>query len=538
MVSVTPDITASSSFQAPAPRGKADPSPSNDSFGSLVDGNATAAAHHHERAQDRTQDRDQDGVSAPQSATSNRRPAPSRRDDAADAAPSRDAKADKPGRDTIDERNEAAADQASADQPGETSAHERARTKSAGKSDESKAAEKPSSEIADETGSTDSEAAADSASAETADAIAAAIIVPVAAADVPAPAAPSATSAPDSGPLTIAAAALAAATALTEGESVPASTDASAKTGAEAKTTAPTAAGEQVAATAQGTAAGDATSATTTGLVLTTANARPAAPKASSVRTSAPASDATTSSGDADPSTSPSDPSATAPAATGTEQPVAAKPAVKNAHAEPVKSESAGTQAPWSAAAHLNAASPDAVPGQSNAPGNGASTIAFQPQLQASAQAQPSFTVTPTTPTAAVPLSGLAMEIAASVNSGKSRFEIRLDPAELGRIDVRIDVDRNGHVTSHLTVEKPETLSMLRQDAPQLQRALNDAGLSTGDSGLQFSLRDQSSSGQNGNQSNPNAQRLILTEEETVPAAVAGQYGRMFGANGGVDIRV
>ena len=72
----------------------------------------------------------------------------------------------------------------------------------------------------------------------------------------------------------------------------------------------------------------------------------------------------------------------------------------------------------------------------------------------------------------AVPLSGLAMEIAASANSGKSRFEIRLDPADLGRIDVRIDVDRNGQVTSHLTVEKPETLSMLRQDATHLQRAL------------------------------------------------------------------
>ena len=124
--------------------------------------------------------------------------------------------------------------------------------------------------------------------------------------------------------------------------------------------------------------------------------------------------------------------------------------------------------------------------------------------------------------------------------SGKSRFEIRLDPAELGRIDVRIDVDRNGQVTSHLTVEKPETLSMLRQDATQLQRALNDAGLSTGGGGLQFSLRDQSQSGQNDqNQSNPNVQRLIVAEEEVVPAAVAGRsYGRMFGPSGGVDIRV
>jgi flagellar hook-length control protein FliK len=139
-----------------------------------------------------------------------------------------------------------------------------------------------------------------------------------------------------------------------------------------------------------------------------------------------------------------------------------------------------------------------------------------------------------------VPLSGLALEIAASARNGKSSFEIRLDPADLGRIDVRIDVDRNGQVTSHLTVEKPETLSMLRQDAPQLQQALDDAGFKTGSDGLQFSLRDQSSSGQNnGNETGRNAQRLVISNEDTVPAAVAGRtYGRMLGSSGGVDISV
>ena len=65
---------------------------------------------------------------------------------------------------------------------------------------------------------------------------------------------------------------------------------------------------------------------------------------------------------------------------------------------------------------------------------------------------------------------------------------------------------------------------MLRQDAPQLQRALDDAGLKTGSGGLQFSLRDQSSSGQNsGNQTGGNAQRLVISEEDTIPAAVAGR---------------
>jgi flagellar hook-length control protein FliK len=95
-------------------------------------------------------------------------------------------------------------------------------------------------------------------------------------------------------------------------------------------------------------------------------------------------------------------------------------------------------------------------------------------------------------------------------------------------------------MTSHLMVEKPETLSMLQQDAPQLQQALNDAGFKTGDSGLQFSLRDQSSSGQNsGNDSNRNAQRLIVSPEDTAAPTPAGRtYGRMLGSSSGVDISV
>jgi len=132
------------------------------------------------------------------------------------------------------------------------------------------------------------------------------------------------------------------------------------------------------------------------------------------------------------------------------------------------------------------------------------------------------------------------VEIAASAHSGKTSFDVRLDPADLGRIDVRINVDRNGQVTSHLTVEKPETLSMLQQDAPQLRQALDDAGLKTGSGGLQFSLRDQSSSNQNNShQPNGNAQRLMISEDDTVPPTVAGRsYGRMLGSNSGVDIRV
>jgi hypothetical protein len=224
---------------------------------------------------------------------------------------------------------------------------------------------------------------------------------------------------------------------------------------------------------------------------------------------------------------------------------VTAKPAAGNDGADLAKAEAAANATPAAAPAardHAPATATATADTPTDAVDAGTQVNGtIQPQLPtAAAMAAPAPLSVAAATSAPVPLSGLALEIAATAKSGKSSFEIRLDPADLGRIDVRIDVDRNGQVTSHLTVEKPETLSMLRQDAPQLQRALDDAGFKTGDSGLQFSLRDQSSSGQNnGNDTGRNAHRLVISNEDTIPAVVAGQtYGRMLGSSSGVDIRV
>jgi flagellar hook-length control protein FliK len=230
-----------------------------------------------------------------------------------------------------------------------------------------------------------------------------------------------------------------------------------------------------------------------------------------------------------------------------TQQPSAAKQEAGAGVADTAKADAAGgasSTAVPAPPAHDHSAVDAKADSPATSPDAGVqSNATVQPPLPAAAAAAPAALL-PLTVTAAinapVPLSGLALEIAASARSGKSRFEIRLDPADLGRIDVRIDVDRNGQVTSHLTVERPETLSMLRQDAPQLQRALDDAGFKTGNGGLRFSLRDQSSSGQNsGNETGRNAHRLVVSEEDPIPAAIAGRtYGRMLGSSSGVDISV
>jgi flagellar hook-length control protein FliK len=136
----------------------------------------------------------------------------------------------------------------------------------------------------------------------------------------------------------------------------------------------------------------------------------------------------------------------------------------------------------------------------------------------------------------AVPVAGLAVEIVSRAEQGLKRFDIRLDPPDLGRIDVRLDVDHDGRVTSRLIVERADTLDLLRRDAPQLERALQQAGLKT-DGGIDFSLRDQSFRDQAPRDNAPMTRLIIPDDEPAATDAVRG-YGRLIGLGGGVDIRV
>ncbi len=141
------------------------------------------------------------------------------------------------------------------------------------------------------------------------------------------------------------------------------------------------------------------------------------------------------------------------------------------------------------------------------------------------------------TASAPVPLQGLAVEIAARAQNGGNRFEIRLDPPELGRIEVRLDIDRSGQVTSRLVVDKVETLDVLRRDAHQLERALQDAGLKTSDNGLQFSLRDQAFAERHDRGGAHNVHALVADPELPAADSVALAYGTALRSSG-VDIRV
>ncbi len=155
---------------------------------------------------------------------------------------------------------------------------------------------------------------------------------------------------------------------------------------------------------------------------------------------------------------------------------------------------------------------------------------------QAAAEQRPSPEATRPTPMHALPL-----EIGLQAMAGSKRFDIRLDPAELGRVDVRLEFNDDGTVTASLTADRVETLQMLQRDARTLERAFEQAGLKSSEGGIDFQLRDQGQGERQAQreqeQQSSHSRRSragddAMTEMKSVEAAVLRRLARP----GGVDL--
>jgi flagellar hook-length control protein FliK len=83
----------------------------------------------------------------------------------------------------------------------------------------------------------------------------------------------------------------------------------------------------------------------------------------------------------------------------------------------------------------------------------------------------------------------LAQQIGQRAGAGATRFQIRMDPPELGRIEVRLHIDRENRAHAVLLAERADTLSDLSRASRALERALEDAGLKLAQGGLEFGLK-------------------------------------------------
>lgn len=81
----------------------------------------------------------------------------------------------------------------------------------------------------------------------------------------------------------------------------------------------------------------------------------------------------------------------------------------------------------------------------------------------------------------------IGLAIAHRVAQGQDRLTVRLDPKELGRIEISLGFDEHsGALRAVVATEHSNVLEALRRDAPELTRALAAAGLPTDESSLRF----------------------------------------------------
>jgi flagellar hook-length control protein FliK len=211
-----------------------------------------------------------------------------------------------------------------------------------------------------------------------------------------------------------------------------------------------------------------------------------------------------------------------------------------NAAANDIKADPANATQNDKAAAATDAAAPKpSAPQPVNAEADNAITApqTLRPLQSAQAPVPAQHLHVTAQPTPNVP--ALAVEIAAKSQSGAKQFDIRLDPPELGRVEVRLSIDATGKASAHLSADQPQTLDLLQKDAPALTRALREAGLNVSQDGLNFSLRHQASQdgGANHGGSRGSSRGFALSASTSIEATATSAAYRGV-ADGRLDIKV
>jgi hypothetical protein len=89
----------------------------------------------------------------------------------------------------------------------------------------------------------------------------------------------------------------------------------------------------------------------------------------------------------------------------------------------------------------------------------------------------------------------VGLELAKQAKNGDTHFIVRMDPPELGKLDVRMTINKAGEVQANILVERESTLDLLNRDARALERSLADAGLKMDQNALNLGLKNQDPKG-------------------------------------------
>lgn len=140
----------------------------------------------------------------------------------------------------------------------------------------------------------------------------------------------------------------------------------------------------------------------------------------------------------------------------------------------------------------------------------------------------------------------VAVHIKRAASEGLDTISIKLDPGNLGKVEVTMEVSSDGRLLAVIAADKPDTLAMLQKDAQQLEQSLRDSGLKTSQDSLNFMLREQGQNGQGGNDGRGRRGGRGRGDDIGEAGAIGGDARAMAQAanaqraadRGGLDIRI
>ncbi|MEO3433804.1 flagellar hook-length control protein FliK [Inquilinus sp. CAU 1745] len=143
------------------------------------------------------------------------------------------------------------------------------------------------------------------------------------------------------------------------------------------------------------------------------------------------------------------------------------------------------------------------------------------------------LTVVSRTPPVHLPVTEqIGIRLQKAVSEGVDRISMSLKPAELGRVDIQMEVGFDGRVQAVISADRPDTLALLQRDARGLEQALQNAGLQADGDSLSFNLRDGGNSSRDGgSQSGGNGRSAAADSTADMPPPRTVRLG-------GVDLSV
>lgn len=82
----------------------------------------------------------------------------------------------------------------------------------------------------------------------------------------------------------------------------------------------------------------------------------------------------------------------------------------------------------------------------------------------------------------------MAADIVRKLEGQSTRFDLELNPRGMGRVDVAIEIDRDGRLTAAMSFDSAQSAADLRGRAGELRLALEQAGFDVSEGGLTFDL--------------------------------------------------